>query len=342
VFGLPPVFTYSAAVQGRQLLYDFNQTRNLVRQTEALQGVAESSLVKVQKDLVFQVKNAFYVFANATNLVTVNEQNLANRQRQLDLADARMRHEIGLPSDVVVAETSKSQAILALNVSRDQAEQARVSLLRLMGVDPFTPIVPDESTEQPLSRSDPKGLIDTALKMRPEIIEAQRNVSASKYGLSAARAFGFPSIYAEAAVGAAGDRFPLKDNSTSIGLGLSWNLLDGGARTGAVQTAQGNLNTAVANLQGALITVRNDVTAAYQEVRSSEQRIGVANDEVTNATEGVRIAEGRYTEGLGLFQDILTAEALLVSAQTDQANAVAALNQARAQLRHAIGEVFAK
>jgi outer membrane protein len=340
VAGLPSVFRYSSAVQARQLIYDFNQTRNLVNQNEELESVAEFSLVQAQKDLVYQVKNAFYTYANAANLVKVDEQDVANRQRQLDLANARMRHEIGLPSDVVVAESSKSQAIFALNLARDQAEQAREALLNLMGVDPNTPVVAADQQEVPLASTDPLGLVGEALKLRPEIKAAERNLSATKYGLSAAKALGLPSLYAEAALGAAGNNFPLKDNSSSIGLGIQFSLYDGGARRGAVQTAQGELNTALANLRNATLTVKNDVSSSYLELESDEQRISVANDEVVNAQEGVRIAEGRYSAGLGLFQDIITAQGFLVSAQSDQANAVSALNEARARLRHAVGEVF--
>jgi outer membrane protein len=251
-----------------------------------------------------------------------------------------MRHEIGLPSDVVVAESSKSQAIFALNLARDQAEQAREALLNLMGVDPNTPVVAADQQEVPLASTDPLGLVGEALKLRPEIKAAERNLSATKYGLSAAKALGLPSLYAEAALGAAGNNFPLKDNSSSIGLGIQFSLYDGGARRGAVQTAQGELNTALANLRNATLTVKNDVSSSYLELESDEQRISVANDEVVNAQEGVRIAEGRYSAGLGLFQDIITAQGFLVSAQSDQANAVSALNEARARLRHAVGEVF--
>jgi len=340
ILGLPPVFTYSSAIQARQLIFDFNQTRNLVKQNEELEAVAESNLVQVQKDLVYAVKGAFYNYANAEALVRVSEQDVDNRQRELDLANARLRHEIGLPSDVVVAESSKSQAIYALNVARDEAQQDREALLNLMGVDPNTPVVVATETEPTLSSDDQKGLTAEALKLRPEIREAEKNLSAAKYGLAGARALGFPTLYAQASVGAAGSNFPLTDNASSIGIGLSFNLLDGGARTGAIQTAQGQIQTATANLQNATLTVRNDVSGAYLALKSAEQRTGLADDEVTNATEGVRIAEGRYSAGLGLFQDVLTAQALLVSAQSDQANAVNALNQARTRLRHAIGEVF--
>ena len=64
----------------------------------------------------------------------------------------------------------------------------------------------------------------------------------------------------------------------------------------------------------------------------------IANNEVDNAQEGVRIAEGRYRSGLGLFLDITNAQALLLGAQTDQDQARQALDLARTRVRFATGE----
>lgn len=339
--GVSPTYPYSSAVEVRQLLFDFNQTRNLVRQNEALQAQAETNLTRAQQDLVLQVKDAFYNYANAQRLVNVNDQNVQNRQRQLDLANARLRHGIGLPSDVVTAETSKTQAVLALNLARDQAEQARVSLLQAMGVDPLTPVVPADAPEKPIPTPDSKVLIQRALETRPEVKAAEQELRASNYGLSAAKSLNLPSIYAEVAAGAAGDQFPLKNNATSVGVGLQFPIFDAGQRAGAVQTARGQVTVALSDFRTAVLGVRSDVTSALLELESAEQRVALADAEVANAQEGVRVAEGRYAAGLGLFLDITTAQSLLLTAQTDRTTVQNALDQARARLRHAMGETFA-
>src|SRR5581483_5060720 len=43
---------YQAAVTVRQLLFDFNHTRDLVRQAQALERTATATLTRVQADLV--------------------------------------------------------------------------------------------------------------------------------------------------------------------------------------------------------------------------------------------------------------------------------------------------
>ena len=117
-----------------ELVFDFNHTLDLVRQDKALAEAAEAQLTVQQQNLVESVKSAYYNYANGLQIVDVNSDNEKNRQRQLDLANARFTNGIGLPIDVVNAESSKAQAIVALNQARQSAELARITLLNLMGV----------------------------------------------------------------------------------------------------------------------------------------------------------------------------------------------------------------
>ncbi len=337
--GVSPAFPYSTALAARQLLFDFNQTRNVVRQNRALTDVALANLTRVQQNVVNGVEIAFYNVVDAQRLVDVAEQNLANRQRQLDLADARFRHGVGVPADVVTAQTSKSQAVLNVQNARDNLLQSRYSLLLAMGVDPLTPVEIAPSDESEVRETDPKALVDLGLQRRPEVRAAFSAVSATKYGLNAAKSLNLPSIYFTAAAGTVGNSIGDGRTTGSIGVGLQFPLFDGGTRRGAVQSANGQVTTAVANLKDATLQVRNDVTSAYVALQSAEARVATVESEVANAREGVRIAEGRYEAGLGLFQDITTAQGQLLTALQDRTSVRRLVNLARVRLRYATGDI---
>ena len=339
--GVSPAYPISTALGARQLLFDFNQTRNVIRQSRALTDVALANLGRTQLGVVNNVETAFYNAVNAKRLVDVAEQNLANRQRQLDLANARLRNGIGVPVDVVSAESSKSQAVLTLQTAQDTELQARYVLLQSIGVDPMTPISVAAGDEAPFPRTDPRALVTRGLERRPEVRAAFSAVSASEYGLSAAKALNLPSIYFTAAAGTVGGSFGASRGVASIGLGLQFPLFDGGQRRGAVQAANGQIASAVADLKSASLLVRTDVTSAYVALLSAEARLPTAEAEVANAREGVRIAEGRYAEGLGLFQDITTAQSQLLTALQDRTNVQSTVNLARVRLRYSIGEIGA-
>ena len=150
---------FDASVSLRQLIFDFNHTRDLVRQASLQERVATDNLARVQSDLVLQVKQAFYLYVQNSDLVTINEQNVANRQSQLALARARLTSGLGLPSDVVTAETALSEAATNLITARANLTLARINLALIMGIDPRTPIDAAPSSESPLATDDVQGLV---------------------------------------------------------------------------------------------------------------------------------------------------------------------------------------
>lgn len=326
----------TAGASMRQLLFDYNHTRDLVRQSTALTQSAQANLSRAQSDLVFQVKQAYYTYTQAQRLVSVNEQNVKNRQDHLTMAQARVKGGIGLPIDVVRAETAVSDAILSLNLAQNSASIAGVNLAQLMGLDPRTPILVGEGNEAIMAMDDMNALLKTAFARRPEILQAQATVQANQYAINAAKTTNAPVLTGTGGWTTKGANFPPKDSSLSLGLGVSWGVVDGGLTRGKVTEAQANLETAQANLQSTNLTVISDVSQAYLNEKTAEQRLVTANSEVTNAQEGVRLAQGRYNAGFGIFLDVLDAQTALVTAQTNQVNAQSSVNQARAALAHAL------
>ncbi len=140
ILGISEVYRYEGIAQVKQLVYDFNHTREMVQKDRDIARAQEANLTTQQLQVVYNVKQAYYDYANAERVVKVDEDNVTNRQRQLDLANARFQNGIGEPIDVVNAETSKSQGIVQLNQARNAASQAATNLLNQIGVNPLTPI----------------------------------------------------------------------------------------------------------------------------------------------------------------------------------------------------------
>jgi outer membrane protein TolC len=328
---------YQANATARQLLFDFQHTRNLARQARAEERAAFSNLTKVQADLVLQVKQAFYALAQSARLVSVNEANLRNANDHLALAKARLDAGMGLPSDVVRAETAISEAALALNLAQNASSLAAVTLANAMGIDVRTPLTAADSGEPTVAVDDVNALVDTALRDRPEVQGVQANLDAALAALRASRSTNAPSVVGTLGlVGRDTNFFPHNDSLT-VGATVQWSVFDAGATSGRTREAEGNVQTAQALAVTARQNVTVDVTQAYLNLRSAEQRVVTADAEVANALEGVRLAEGRYRSGLGTFIEVTDAQSALLAAQTNKVNAQAAVDVARATMAHAIG-----
>ncbi len=320
----------------RKLLYDYNHTRDLVRQATAQTQVSQANLTRAQSDLVFQVKQAYYNYAQALRLVEVQAANVRNRQDHLAQARARVTAGLGLPIDVVRAETAVADAILNLTLARNTAAVNRVVLAQLMGLDPRTPLVTGEADEPAPRADDVNALLQTALAQRPEIRQAQATLQASGFAVTAAKSGNAPVVVGSVGYGVQDTTFPPTRDTLTLGIAVQWSAFDAGLTKGRVTEAQANQATAQAQLDIAVLTVTSDVAQAYINVKSAEQRVVTAAAQVTNAQDAVRLAQGRYNAGLGVFLDVLDAQAALVTASTNQVNAQSALNQARAALAHAL------
>jgi outer membrane protein len=324
-----------------QLIYDFDHTRDQVRQAMAQEKSAQAVLTKTQADLALQVKQAFYTYLQNVRLVKTSENNVRNRLGHFALAQARLKTGLGLPSDVVTAQTAYTQAVFDLSVARNNATGSRIALAQILGIDPRTPIEPANVGEPEAPDEELNALTDGALKARPEIVAAHAAIDAANFEILAARTVNKPSITGSASVFTRGEHLSNDGESLTIGVGMQWTPIDGGFTEGLVKQGQADLMTAQAQLETARLGVIADVAQAYLNVKSDEQKLGAANAEVGNAEEGLRLAQGRYRAGVAIFIEVLDAETQLDTANINAVNAQAALDQARAALAHAIGKALA-
>lgn len=331
---------YQITTSLRQLIFDFNHTRQLLRQSLSQERSAFANLSQVQQTLVFQVKQGFFQQVQNLRLVKVQEANLKNQQEHLRLAQARYRAGLGLPSDVVRAQTAVASAIFNLNQAQNTASISRVNLALLMGIDPRTPVEvhTEGQSEPPIDTSDPDLLFRTALEQRPDMLAAIANLQSSQYALAAAKTNNAPVLAGTATYFARGNTPTLFDfYNFNVGLQLTWSLFDGGLTRARVKEARANELNTQAQLLAARQNALSDVAQAYLNLKTSEQRLVTAGSEVANAQETVRLITGRYRAGLGTFLDVLDAEQALVTAETNQVNAQSAVDQARAAMFRALG-----
>ena len=321
-----------------QLLFDFNRTRDLVRQRAALARVAEGNLSVAALNLAQEARVRLANLAQNGRLVVVAESNARNRQEQLNLAQARLDAGLGPPSDVVRAKTSLADAAQALVSARNDEDTSRVLLAETLGIDPLTPLSPAEEVADPFAALDPATLVETGLARRPEIQASRENVRAAGLGVSVARKTNVPSVDLSLAAGTRGTSGLLTSPTATLGLTLTWNFADGGLTRGRTEEARAIEASARAGLVRAGQLVVSEIAQAFLAATNAADRVTLADVGVANAQEGVRLAEGRYRGGVGTFLEITDAQAALFASQRAVELARGDLARARANLRRATGE----
>ncbi|GMU55815.1 MAG: hypothetical protein AMXMBFR33_49610 [Candidatus Xenobia bacterium] len=326
-----------AQAQLRQLIWDFNRTDSVVGEAYHEQLAVEADYQRARADLVLDAKSAFFDWVAFTEEAQVVHANLENQRHNLALAQARWESGLGLPADLVQAQTAVAAATVNLNRARAAELSARVRLARVLGLDPRTPLVADLTPSQPPPNGDLNALIEEALPRRPEMQVVLARVESAEYGLKAAEKNNLPALVATAGPVARGPSFPPENAFLQAGVSLQWPFFDGGLTGGLVDQASADLESARARLE----TVRNlliaEILQASLELSAAEGSLGAAEAGTENAREAVRIAEGRYKAGLGNFQEVLDNQAALLTASTNLVQARRLAQVARARFERALG-----
>lgn len=331
-FFAPGGFTYTATLN--QLIYDFNHTKDLVRSLEEQERSARAGYEQTEVNLVRDVKNSYYSLLQAVRLVQVQDQNLANQRVHVAEAQARFASGLGLPSDVTRAQTAVSNALYNLSNAQNQEGLARLQLSTTLGLDPRTRVEILDHEEPDPAVSNVNDLFATGLQRRPELIQYRASLAAAQATLDAAHTTSSPAL-------AGSLQYQNRQNpsfeSLILGLTLNYQAFDGGLQAGRVEEARGALEQARANLTIAEQRVLSEIGQAYLNMKNAEQKVSASQAEVANATETLRLAEGRYRVGLGIFLNVIDGQNALLVAQSNSVNSVTQLYLSRATLLQAVG-----
>ncbi len=330
----------STRIGFRQVLFDFGRTRNLVMQADLLRQSALASVLSTKNDVALEVKENFYQALRARRLVAVREDDVSNRQKQLRLAEALYEAGEMAPGDVVTAQSALTNSIVNLNTARLNAENARQLLVESLGLPPLTPFELLEVGEADLTSKDLDYLLEKAKEQRPDLLAARREFEARKAGLGAAYALNKPEVSHFTGVTYQGNIDAVQAPTLTSQLTFSFDLYDGGARAGAVKSAEGSLEISRARLSRTELSIERLVGSVLAQLLTAERNVDAARAGVKSAKEGVRIAEGRYRVALGTLTDVLVTQTSLVAAQVNLVESFAALDLARARLRHALAAPF--
>jgi len=308
----------------------------LIKQADLARQSAAADVLSTQNDVALEIKLALYRLIQARRLVKVAEDDLANRQQQLRLAQALYDAGEMAPGDVVRAQSAVTNSVVRLNSSRLDVANAHQVLVQSVGLAPLSPVQFVDSSEPEIESRDLAALLQKALAQRPDLLAAQRTVEASEAGLAAAYAQNRPELTTFTGITFQGDLQNTQVPTLTAQLALSFDIYDGGARAGAVTAAEGRIEISRAQLLRTKLSVERLVGSILAQLITAERNVEAARSGVDSAREGVRIEEGRYSVALGSLTDVLAAQTAYVQAQINLTDAWAEVNFARARMRHAL------
>ena len=333
---------FSSIANFNMTLYNFGKREgNVQAARETLDAVKQDYTITTQ-DIIFAIKQAYYVYLGAQELVRVRQETV--RSRDLLVRQARGFYEVGTRAriDVARAEANLFSAQADLIGSENSVKIAWVTLRNAMG----SPRLP----EQPVDADSPEveismnlaGARSIAFDNRSELksFEAQRR--ASDQLVATARRGHLPDLLFDAAYGRRNptdqaNNFPLQP-TWAVGLSFNIPIFDGFRTTNRVEETLHNYYNVRAQEEDRRQQIALEVEQSYLRVVEFQERIKATDSAARAAKENLDLAQGRYQVGVGSIIEVTDAETLYTDAQTTYIRTVYEYKIADAQLARAMGD----
>jgi outer membrane protein len=212
-------------------------------------------------------------------------------------------------------------------------------LNQAMGVEAGTGYtLADDELPAVAGESDtPEALIDRAVRARPELAALALQREAQERTVRSLQGGYGPALSATAGGLATGGSLDRLVPNWFVGASLSWSLFSGGFTTGQVREARGSLAALTGQQEALRLQVRVEVEQARLGVAAAKATIAAADEALKSGREQLRLAEARYTTGLGSAIELDDAQVAFSNARAQQVQARYGLAAARAQLMTAVG-----
>lgn len=314
--------TANASLSADLLIYDFGASEAAKAAAKETVLATRETLVNVEQQVLLRAVQAYMSVRRALAFVDLSRNNETVIAKELQAA--RDRFEVGevTRTDVAIAEASLAAAKSALAAQIGVLEQAKEEYKAAVGHKPGALRAPPGLPATVRSIEDAKSV---AVRTHPDIREAQHNVTVAELNIRRAHAATKPTLRATSRISVDDDG----EDSYSFGLTLSGSVYSGGSLSSLTRQAAARRDAARANLHVVRHAVEQNVgnawanlAVAVASIEASRLQIEASRVAYSGVQEEARLGARTTLDVLNQQQDLLDAEASLVSAQTDRYVAV--------------------
>ena len=324
-----------------QLVFDFGQTWYRYRAAEKVVEAQKATERTTQLQVTFAVRRAYFGAGATKDLVAVAQEALDDQARHLIQVQGFV--EAGTQPEIALAQqkAAVANAEVVLISSQNNYQTAKALLNQAAGLVGGTEYDIANDTLGPIADEDQafESLAAKALVARPEMATFDRLRESQENTLASARGGYGPTLAAVAGASEAGVALDGLVPNWFAGAVVTWPIYQGGLTKGQVHAAASAIESVTAQRSLEALQVRLDVDSARLAVRAAKATIPAADAAVINARERLRLAEERYTAGVGSIIELNDAEVFYTAARAQAVQARFTLASSRAQLLAALGRI---
>ncbi len=321
----PPVVTsMQVGLQAGWEIDLFGRQRSLLEAAERRQEGADALAHLARVSLVADVANAYYGLRLCQSLLTTAENDTASRAETARLAVISRDAGFTAPATAALAEASAADGRARTLAQRTACDVQVKQLVALTGLD--EPRLRSQvalsamQAGQNLTNFSVSSIPAEALRQRPDLWAAEREVLAARAEVGSAEAARLPSL----SLGGSISRLQLQAMGTSGGLGvwsigplaLNLPLFDGGRIAAGTQAARARYDEATANYRAKLRQAVQEVETALVQGADAEARRTDAQAAVAGYQQSFDATQALYRQGMTNLVQLEEARRNLLGAQT--------------------------
>lgn len=298
----------------------------------------QAALSRIVQTVTFSVTRNYYDVLRARHLADVAQKNVDYNQELLKQVEAQAEAGTSAPIDVLPVQAQLANARVTLLTAQNNVRTAALTLQGSMGLSPQPGFDVQEVETPPDPRIEALNTyVESALKTRPDIAQAQAGIGSAKASVRAARI----NLYPRPVISANYQREiqgGFTSDATQMVGSIVMDLFNGGANKATFNEAKANRANAELQAAQLLRDIQTEVEEAYLNLTSAKERLSAATVGLEAAQKNYENQRERLSLGSGTILDVLNAEVQLVTAQANDVQARYDYYTALAQIEYATGK----
>jgi len=301
---------------------------------------AQTKAREVREQITALVVGQYLRAQRAVEAVKAAQSRVDLAQALEQLAEDQQKNGLGTRLDTLRAQVQLRNDQQTLIQAGTQLETARFGLVRLLNLDPATRVEVADSLAAPiLPQFTFQEAYQTGLNQRPELASLDAREQTQLNLKDAARSLRIPTVVASATLGSTGLESSTWTSTYTINLGVRVPLFTGGRISAQTARAQEELSSIQEERRGLKAQVGQEIQVAQAELSAGHTEVEVASQAVDLASEALEQARHRFQAGVSNNIEVVQAQDGLARATDNKINALYRLNQSRADLARAMGQL---
>lgn len=309
-FQLYPENNYSAAVNYRQVIYNFGRTRQNIEIEKEGKTIGEQALEQVKQRISLLAVNNYYTLAYLQSALMIKDEQLNALNDHLNQVTKMM--ETGSATEYQVLTTRvRISAVESQKVDLQAALEAQQAFLNsLLGNDEISVPVVKDDLEAELSDLPGDSLFSYAMKNRNEILINEERTSLAELRYDLMKLQNKPLLSFVATGGAKNGYVPqlgeLKPNYV-VGLGLRVPIFDGMKNKYNLAQAKSAILSSTYETESTKRSVTNELKESQAYMNAAEKKIIQFGLQLEQAQKAYSLALTSFNSGVITNLDLLDA-----------------------------------